>query len=269
MAMSMSPEETFRFIELYQIENCLWNRKNRCHKNKNIINDSWKRIADTMGVPILELKRKKENLLSTFRVNLKKKMSSLKSGAGEEEVFQPIWPFYEAMEAFLADVYTSASQINSEENEQSENANTSQVLDNDPDEVSPTPKRNPNIQSQKRRALNPPELQEASKNMSTAFTALNSVLANKEKRKEKEEDECDLFCKMLAKQIREFPKFEREEIMYELHGFMLNKRRLYNKMIQGIPCTISSPSQLRSSSSNSPFELQAQSPSYLSDPVSQ
>ncbi|CAB3249519.1 unnamed protein product [Arctia plantaginis] len=49
MATNMSNEETFKFIELYQSENCLWNPKNKYHKNKNI-NDSWKRIADTMGV---------------------------------------------------------------------------------------------------------------------------------------------------------------------------------------------------------------------------
>ncbi|CAK1597955.1 unnamed protein product [Parnassius mnemosyne] len=73
MAVTMTNEETFQFIELYQAENCLWNPINKNHKNKNIINDSWKRIADTMGVPVHELKKKKESLMTCFRNNLKKK----------------------------------------------------------------------------------------------------------------------------------------------------------------------------------------------------
>lgn len=80
------------------------------------INDSWKRIADAIGVPVHELKKKKDNLLSTFRINLKKHLSSKKSGAGVEEVYQPIWPFYDVMAAFLTDVYLSTSLMNSEEN---------------------------------------------------------------------------------------------------------------------------------------------------------
>ncbi|CAB3249487.1 unnamed protein product [Arctia plantaginis] len=74
MANNMSNEETFKFIELYQSENCLWNPKNKYHKSKNVINDSWKRIADTMGVPVHEIKKKKESLMTTFRTNMKKKI---------------------------------------------------------------------------------------------------------------------------------------------------------------------------------------------------
>lgn len=34
---TMSNEEVFRFIELYQTENCVWNPRNKYHKNKNIV----------------------------------------------------------------------------------------------------------------------------------------------------------------------------------------------------------------------------------------
>ncbi|CAG5058045.1 unnamed protein product [Parnassius apollo] len=78
---------------------------------------------------------------------------------------------------------------------------------------------------QKRRAKNPPELQEASKQMSAAFNTLNSVLQTKKNTADKENDDADLFCKLLAKQLKDFPKDEREEIMYEIHGLILNKRR--------------------------------------------
>lgn len=38
----------------------------------------------------------------------------MKSGAGAEEVYQPIWIFYDVMAAFLADGYEWASVMNTE-----------------------------------------------------------------------------------------------------------------------------------------------------------
>lgn len=69
-----------------------------------------------MGVPPHELKKKKESLMTYFRSNLKKKLSSLRSGSGEEDAYKPIWQFYDAMEVFLRDVYECKSICNSEEN---------------------------------------------------------------------------------------------------------------------------------------------------------
>lgn len=69
-----------------------------------------------MGVPVHELKKKKESLMTYFRSNLKKKISSLKSGAGEDDAYKPIWIFYDAMEVFLKDVYESSSICNTEQN---------------------------------------------------------------------------------------------------------------------------------------------------------
>lgn len=114
--------------------------------------------------------------------------------------------------------------------------------------------------------MNPPELQEASRKMSSAFTVLNNALTSKETGKE--EDGCDFFCKMLAKQIKEYPKFEREEIMYELHGIMMNRRRRFDKMQQARSYTVSSPSQIilsRPSTTNSVYLSQTPSPSYVID----
>ncbi|GBP63655.1 hypothetical protein EVAR_47993_1 [Eumeta japonica] len=162
MTNNMSTEETFRFIELYQAENCLWNPKNKYHKNKNVINDSWNRIANTMGVPIHELKKKKDNLLATFRLNLKRIISSMRSGAGAEEVYQPVWIFYDVLAAFLTDVYESASVMNSEDKAQpvvNEESSTSNVRacdippevkngDNDDADVPATFQKNPCIQGQ-------------------------------------------------------------------------------------------------------------------------
>ncbi|KAF9417483.1 hypothetical protein HW555_005406 [Spodoptera exigua] len=195
---NMSTEETFKFLELYQAENCLWNPKNKYHKNKNVT--------------------------------------------------QP-------------DLYEEGSASNVQV---SDNIPDAKNEDHNDANIPTTSQNKPIIQSQKRRAKDPPEMQEANKKMSTAFTALNKALANKENIKE--EDECNLFCKMLAKQIREYPKLEREEIMYELHGVMMNRRRRYNTM-QGRSYAVSSPSQIilsRPSTSNSMYPS-TPSPIYVVD----
>lgn len=80
------------------------------------INDAWNRIADNLHVPVNELKKKKESLMATFRLHHKKKMQSIKSGMGEDELYNPIWPFYEPLYNFLKDVYECRSVINTEDN---------------------------------------------------------------------------------------------------------------------------------------------------------
>lgn len=49
--------------------------------------------------------------MATFRQHLKKK-ASISSGCGEEDVYKPIWIFFNVMESFLGDVYECSSKMN-------------------------------------------------------------------------------------------------------------------------------------------------------------
>ncbi|CAB3229550.1 unnamed protein product [Arctia plantaginis] len=189
---------------------------------------------------------------------MKKKFDSLKSGAGEEDAFKPIWQFYDAMEVFSKDVYECKSICNSEEHTQDgeeslrtdeldvgRSNSTTEVQNSDAGNSAlqyPSQNSNPATASkvvQKRRSQNPPELQEANKHMNIAFSTLNSVLQSKKHQEDKENDDAGLFCKLLAKQLRDFPKEERDELMYEIHGLIINKRhRSSGRMLQP---AISSP----------------------------
>lgn len=68
------------------------------------VNAAWVRIADAMGVPVIEVKKKKETLLASFRLNHKKVLASHKTGAGENEIFKPAWIYYDTLAAFMSDV---------------------------------------------------------------------------------------------------------------------------------------------------------------------
>ena len=43
--------------------------------------------------------------MATFRTHRRKKEASIKSGAGQEDIYQPIWFSYQKMDEFLAPVY--------------------------------------------------------------------------------------------------------------------------------------------------------------------
>lgn len=65
-----------------------------------------------MQVPVTELKKKKDTLLAAFGLNHKKVVASLKSGAGD---YKPIWIFYDALAAFMSNMYHCKSILATEE----------------------------------------------------------------------------------------------------------------------------------------------------------
>ncbi|GBP52425.1 hypothetical protein EVAR_4708_1 [Eumeta japonica] len=67
-----------------------------------------------MGRPITDLESKKI-FMATFRYHLRRKKESMKSGAGEDDVYQPIWVYYDFMESFLMPIYKCNNTINTEE----------------------------------------------------------------------------------------------------------------------------------------------------------
>lgn len=95
------------------------------------------------------------------------------------------------------------------------------------------------IPVRRRRCNNPAELKEVNTEMKKAFTTLNNVLDNKQK-KEQNEDECDLYGKLLAKKLRQYSETERDELMYEIDGLLLKKRKATNRLY----ASVSSPSQI-------------------------
>lgn len=69
--------------------------------------------------------------------------------------------------------------------------------------------------------------------MKEAFDTLKNVLTKRVH--ENEEDEYDLFAKMLAKKLRKLPEQERELFMYEIDGMFINRMRRSNPLL--IPTT--------------------------------
>lgn len=107
-------EFTLRFLEAYQAEPVLWDPKHKFHKDKKKVNDAWFRLSVALETAVAVLKKKKDSLMATFRGHLRKKKASIKSGAGFDEVYKPIWFAFETMDAFLGAVYECNATINTE-----------------------------------------------------------------------------------------------------------------------------------------------------------
>ncbi|CAF4947230.1 unnamed protein product [Pieris macdunnoughi] len=80
MSISWSNEETFKFIDLYQSEPALWDPNNALHKDKNKVNDYGIALQTSCKFLFRNIKKKKETLMSAFRMHFKKKTR-----------FDPIW----------------------------------------------------------------------------------------------------------------------------------------------------------------------------------
>lgn len=94
---SWSNDEVMEFLELYKSEEILWNPNHSYHKNRREVDQAWERIKHNLGIDcsISDLKKKKESLMSSYRLNKKKNSST----------FSPTWFAYSIMDSFLGGKY--------------------------------------------------------------------------------------------------------------------------------------------------------------------
>lgn len=114
--MEWSNEKVLEFLELLQTEPCLWNPKLQSHKNRSALNDAWRRIIQSLTFPVTyeELKKKKDSLMGYYRIHLNRYKKSLKSGAGQGEIYTTDWFAFKLMDSFLRPIYGTNSKINTE-----------------------------------------------------------------------------------------------------------------------------------------------------------
>ncbi|KAJ8937238.1 hypothetical protein NQ314_011993 [Rhamnusium bicolor] len=108
-----SNERVLEFLELYQAEPLLWNPMIRDHKNRNAVADTWQRVKTNFSMPctINEFKKKRESLMSTYRLYYKKTKESIRLGAATSEIFRSTWFAYELMDSFLGPIYNKRKLI--------------------------------------------------------------------------------------------------------------------------------------------------------------
>ncbi|XP_077297883.1 uncharacterized protein LOC143919440 [Arctopsyche grandis] len=213
-----------KLLELYRDEPILWDPNHKYHKDRRRCHNAWIRLSDALQVPVTELKKKKDSIMATYRSHLRKKKSLT------DEDYKPVWFAYEAMDAFLGQIVNTQHTIESAKNHSEVNHEIIPV--NNEVIVSWTP---PGQTAETRQKFQPvensSELQEATKEMKEAFGILKNVL----NKRSNEDDECDLFTKLLAKKLKKLPNHERELFMYEIDGLFIKRSNQVNQINLTLP----------------------------------
>ncbi|KAF9406032.1 hypothetical protein HW555_005080 [Spodoptera exigua] len=216
------------FLEQIQMEPVLWNKSLKDYKNKLKNHDAWKRISTIMEIPVDELKTKKTNLFSSYRNYKSKIKKSEKSGAGADDVYKPIWFGYNIIDSMIGDTTINKTTINTpenmddteQENPEEEQENQSQNDSQQSQDVNTNTTATPTV----RRRKNPSELTEAGKMMKEALVTFKSTIKRHDNQSINtiQEDDCDLYGRLLAKKLRRLSEEKRLRLMHDIDGMILS-----------------------------------------------
>lgn len=114
---SWSTSDVTDFIEIYRSEECLWKVKSPFYSNKLHRQRAYTKLVDFVSTFDKDatkeiVVRKINSLRSSFRKELKKVKSSIVSGSGTDEIYQPRLWYYNAM-LFLQDQEETRSSCSS------------------------------------------------------------------------------------------------------------------------------------------------------------
>ncbi|XP_041987007.1 uncharacterized protein LOC121738824 isoform X1 [Aricia agestis] len=210
------------FLKHYFTENILWNQKNPYYRDRHQNYLAWDRISNAMNMDIEELKKKKDSLLSSYRLYRNKVKKSLINGSGA--VYQPIWFAFSYMDSFLSKGQTEVKQLDVGD-EDSDDPLCQETEEDDKGNIYLIPIKNEQLKTpsakRQRRSLPTQKFEESSTidmhEISQAYTINNPH----------EEDDCDRYVKILANKLRKLPEDERIIIMHEIDGLFV--KRIQNK----------------------------------------
>ncbi|KOB77890.1 Uncharacterized protein OBRU01_03311 [Operophtera brumata] len=194
-------DNILEFIELYKRERTIWDPKNPQHKNRNDIALAWGRIQNSMSIncSITDLKKKKESLMTSFRLHLnrKKKCPS----------YQTCWFAYSALEN---EPYTYETAL----------VNADPILIQNPEE---------NI------AVYKPQSSNSQKTLTLTLKSNNNdetdTQKNNKRALKEEKDEYDMYSQLLAKKLKKLDEHHRDLAMHEIDMIMFRyKMQSGNKM---------------------------------------
>ncbi|RVE42445.1 hypothetical protein evm_012902 [Chilo suppressalis] len=224
MSVVWNNELELSLIEYFRAEPVLWDVKLKNYKNKLKQHDAWMRISTVMEIPVDELKKKKDSLMSSYRSYKGKVKKSVQSGAGADEIYEPTWFAYEAMNAFLGDTLTCKKNMNTEtEEKQPTEANLEATEENvDNNENRSQSKKNQKDSDQTiRRHKTSTELVEAGNIVKDALATFKSTLKRNPSQPVQQEDYCDLYGKLLANKLRKLSEKNKLQLMHDIDGMYL------------------------------------------------
>ncbi|XP_018569923.1 uncharacterized protein LOC108909902 [Anoplophora glabripennis] len=231
--MQWSKERVLKFLEVYRTQPCIWDPRHHEHKNRSTVAVAWQNIHDILNYncTVNELKKKRDSLMASFRMLLNKKKKCMNSNS--EELFEPHWFAYETMAKFLGPIYFCRTENTSVEETDTYDEEVAcfkiEDLSNDDtfnyennEEINDkTSSQLFSFPSNRLRDINEAEeYTEETYHIPKAVPKLP-----KRKCANEEIDDCDLYGQLLARKLRKFSEHQREEIMFEIDGLVIQKRK--------------------------------------------
>lgn len=239
---SWTNDTVLEFLELYRREQHLWDPKHPLHRNRTEVTEAWNRIQASLSMhcSVTDLKKKKESLMTSFRMHLGKKKSL--------DGYRTTWFAYPIMESFLGGKYECDSTnqmeieffaINDNYNAQlDQTSNINKTLNNDKN-MAVTRQNKPLVTSQKNvKTLYHKKRFDEPTSYSQKCDSLKAEL-----------DEYDLYGQLLAKKLRKLDEHQRDLAMHEIDNVMFrakiqsntSQNRSYSTSPSPVPRKLKSP----------------------------
>ncbi|KAM3966890.1 LOW QUALITY PROTEIN: uncharacterized protein ACR2FA_011772 [Aphomia sociella] len=248
--MSWSNDVVLEFLDLYRREQLLWDPKHPLHRNRSEVNNAWLRIQTSLSIncSIIDLKKKKESLMTSFRMHLKKKKS--------QDAYHTTWFAYSLMESFLGGKYEcdSTNQMEQEyfSNITGYTPNSQQTVTDISVRSMPVversnlaPRQNkPQTSTPNAKVSNNTGLIYVKKQVDDAMATLRNAADEK-----KDIDEYDLYGQLLAKKLRKLDEHQRDVAMHDIDNIMFRAKmqsgtaqsRSYSSSPSPVPRKMKSP----------------------------
>lgn len=277
--MEWSNDKIIEFLEVFQTEPCLWDTREKAHKNRGAQTDAWRRIVQVLPfqTTVQDLKKKKESLMGYYRIHLNRYKKSLKPGAGISDIYITNWFAFDIMHSFLKPIYEGNHILNIEptspfienviESETSEDQETNGHGESQTgDMLQPSTPKHQGMKCPDRSQFHfsqsteqyrsvmeklPIEIAATKKQMDEAFNYIKSLSNQRERH---DFDEYDHFASMIAAKIRKISDLDEREILMNSIQNLVFQSLVKNKNIN----TLRSSSVLSWSvaSNDRPFDIE-------------
>ncbi|XP_039289104.1 uncharacterized protein LOC120352469 [Nilaparvata lugens] len=111
--MEWSEEVLLRIIESYGEKPILWDPSHKLHFRKQYREDAWRAISEEFNISKEDIKRKIQNLQSSYRREKLKITNSRSTGKGRDEIYVSRWFAYDAFK-FLDNKYKPRKGLTTE-----------------------------------------------------------------------------------------------------------------------------------------------------------
>ncbi|KAL3278597.1 hypothetical protein HHI36_016139 [Cryptolaemus montrouzieri] len=232
MNISWSNDRELTLLQCYQAEPVIWHPHHKEHKNKNKVNDAWMRISAIMDVPVADLKKKKDSLMSSYRTYKKKIKDSIISSADARDIYKPIWFAYEIMDSFLGEGGESYKLMKSELADAGPDLANSSSVDSLSSVTDKTKFLTNHNQSAKRLKLSTESTENeatSSKESLPSLIPFNSAEKNNVARQIADKSEnhftvISTWCDLLQCKLKEFDEYTREFLMNQIDNYVFRAR---------------------------------------------